>query len=100
MLSLTTESWNPYTRDPVGYRLLSGGAGYNTNRFKFDAAVQFRWATFFVSDFPSVTRLAQGSSTPDAVGRAAAHEWRLKVSVIYRMADTDKLKGALRRIFG
>jgi hypothetical protein len=92
---------DPSTRDPVTYRLLSAGAGYNTNRFKLDAAVQYRWESFRSSDFFSVNRLVQGGgSTPEATGRAAAREWRLKVSVIYRVADTDKLKGVLRRIFG
>ena len=91
---------DPYTRDPVTYRFLSAGAGYNTNRFKLDAALQYRWESFRTSDFFSVNRLVGGGPTPDAVGRAAAREWRLKVSVIYRVADTDQLKGVLRRIFG
>ena len=37
-------------RDPVNYLLFSAGTGYNTNRFKFDAAVQFRRATARQSD--------------------------------------------------
>jgi hypothetical protein len=88
------------TRDPVSYVLLSGGAGYNTNRVKVDAAVQYRWDAFQTSDLFSVNRLANGGPLPDAIGHARAHEWRLKVSVIYRMADTEKLRGVLRRVFG
>ena len=37
---------------------------------------------------------------PDSVGLAATREWRIKVSAIYRLADTDALRGAIRRIFG
>ena len=87
------------TRDPVTYRLVSGGAGYNTNSFKFDAAVQYRWADSSISDRLSVAN-ARNGGPPDALGRAASHEWRVKVSVIYRIGDTDGLRGVARKIFG
>ena len=90
---------DPLTRDPVNFLLLCGGAGYNTNRFKFDAAVQYRRGSFLVSDVYSVATADAGVGR-DAVGRAATREWRIKVSAIYRLADTDALRGALRRIFG
>jgi long-subunit fatty acid transport protein len=86
------------TLDPVGYRLVTAGAGYNTNRFKFDAAVQYRWGTFRVSEIYSPSTAAVEGR--DAVALASADEWRIKVSAIYRLADTDALKGFLRRIFG
>jgi len=89
---------DPLTRDPVNYLLVAAGGGYNTNRFKFDAAVQYRRGTFRVSDNYSVA--AATGAGRDAVGLAAADEWRIKVSAIYRLADTDALKGAIRRIFG
>lgn len=90
---------DPFTRDPVDYLLVSAGAGYNTNRFKFDAAVQYRRGSFRVSDVYSVQTEIEGSR-PDAIGLAATREWRIKVSAIYRLADTDALRGAIRRIFG
>ena len=37
---------NPYTRDPVNFTMLALGTGYNTNSLKFDAAFQYRWASF------------------------------------------------------
>jgi long-subunit fatty acid transport protein len=89
----------PFTRDPVAYLLVSAGAGYNTNRFKLDAAVQYRRGGFDFGEVYSVGSAVRGDG-PDAVGRAATREWRLKVSMIYRLADTDALRGALRRIFG
>jgi hypothetical protein len=89
---------DPITRDPVDYHMAAAGAGYNTNSFKFDLAVQLRWASYDQSEPLSVPAVATGA--PDAVGRAAAREWRIKLSAIYRMADTDALRGVLRRIFG
>jgi hypothetical protein len=90
---------DPVTRDPVSYLLVSAGAGYNTNRFKFDAAVQYRRGSFELSDTYTVQSELQGGR-PDSVGLAATREWRIKVSAIYRLADTDALRGAIRRIFG
>ncbi len=37
---------DPYTRDPVDFVMLALGTGYNTNSLKFDAAFQYRWASF------------------------------------------------------
>jgi hypothetical protein len=91
---------DPLTRDPVSFLLLSAGAGYNTNRFKFDAAVQYRRGDFLVSDIYSVATAETGGFGRDGVGRAATREWRFKVSAIYRLADTDALKSGIKRIFG
>lgn len=87
------------TRDPVTFLLVSAGAGYNTNRLKFDGAVQYRWDAIRVSDTLTVDR-ARNGGPPDALGRAASHEWRVKVSLIYRIADTEKPRAARSRILG
>jgi hypothetical protein len=89
---------DPHTRDPVDYLLVSAGAGYNTNRFKFDAAVQYRRGSFRVTHAYSVEAALGGGR--DGIGLATTGEWRIKVSAIYRLADTDALRGAIRRIFG
>ena len=89
---------DPSTRDPVDYLLATVGGGYNTNRFKFDAAVQYRWGTFRVSDVYSPATAAAGGR--DGAGLAFADDWRSKVSAIYRLQDTVKLRGILRKIFG
>ena len=34
------------------------------------------------------------------IGRADTREWRIKVSAIYRLTDTDALRAAIRRIIG
>jgi long-chain fatty acid transport protein len=91
---------DPFTRDPLDYLLVSAGAGYNTNRLKFDAAVQYRTGSFRAASTLSVATALAGGLARDAVGRAATHEWRVKVSAIYRIQDTEKLRSLLRRIFG
>jgi hypothetical protein len=92
---------SPYTLDPVSYRMLALGTGYNTNSLKFDAAFQFRWASF--RDGANFGAPLTGSPSPPlplAVGERSAREWRLKLSLILRMTDTDKLRGTLRKVFG
>lgn len=85
---------DPLTRDPVEYFLLSGGTGYNTNRLKLDLAVQYRWSAFETSDVLSVDTALLGGLVRDAVGRVGTHEWRFKVSVIYRISGTKKVPRA------
>ena len=90
---------NAFTRDPANYVMLAAGTGYNTNSLKFDAALQFRWAHY--QDGADFGMAAPFSPTlPSAVGERANHEWRLKLSLILRVTDTDKLRRAIRRVFG
>lgn len=89
---------SPYTRDPVNIVMLAAGTGYNTNSLKFDAALQYRWASALGSasfdlDVPDVL-------VPTAVGERSLNEWRLKLSLIIRVTDTEKVMGTLRKIFG
>ena len=90
---------NPYTRDPVDYVLLALGTGHNTNSLKFDAAFQYRWASFTTG-----ANLGPDASTspllPNAVGERTIHQWRLKLSLILRVTDTDKLRRGARKVFG
>ena len=97
-------AWEPqgqrsfYTRDPVNFVMLAAGTGYNTNSLKFDAALQYRWTTAqgvanYSVDLPDTL-------VPVAVGERSMKEWRLKLSVIVRVTDTDKVLGTLRRVFG
>ena len=105
---------DPVERDRWAYPLIAAGAGYNTNRFKLDVAVQYRWtrartrATFGVAralqlepsgEVPPIPEpSADGESpipAPPAVGEFALREWRIKVSLIYRITDTEKLRRAL-----
>jgi long-subunit fatty acid transport protein len=89
---------DPYTRDPVDFVMLALGTGYNTNSLKFDAAFQYRWASF-----QSGADVGPGASNPllpAAVGERRNSQWRLKLSLILRLTDTDKLKRTLGKVFG
>lgn len=88
---------SPYTRDPVNFVMFAMGTGYNTNSLKLDAAFQYRWTSFqdgssFGPPLPS--------GLPLAVGERSLREWRLKLSLILRITDTDKLHRTLHKIFG
>jgi hypothetical protein len=80
---------DPWVQDPVDFHLLATGAGYNTNTFKFDFAVQFLWANFRGTEPLSVESLLGMNPVPDALGRADSHEWRVKMSVIYRLGGAE-----------
>jgi long-subunit fatty acid transport protein len=89
---------DPYTRDPINFVVLAVGTGYNTNSLKFDAAFQYHWSSWegagtFEPEMPSLL-------LPAAVGRRTASQWRLKLSLILRLTDTDKLKRAAHKVFG
>jgi long-subunit fatty acid transport protein len=88
---------DPYTRDPVNYFMLAVGTGYNTNSLKLDAAFQYRFTSFLDG-----AEFAPGPPVlvPTAVGERSLHEWRLKLSLILRVTDTDKLRRTLKKIFG
>jgi hypothetical protein len=88
------------TRDPVDYLLVSWGSGYNNNRFKLDAAVQYRRATARTRVNIGLAEVVEGFPAANAVGRGVSHEWRIKVSAIYRVQDTEKVQRILRKIFG
>jgi hypothetical protein len=88
---------DPVTRDPVNVLMVATGAGYNTNQVKLDAAFELRWARYrLVQPLGVSDQLAE---VANAEGITSQREWRLKLSVIYRVADTDKLRGLVRRVF-
>jgi long-subunit fatty acid transport protein len=88
---------SPYTRDPVDYVMLAAGTGYNTNSLKFDAALQYRWTSYW--DGASFGLEPLVPSLPAAVGERSVTEWRLKFSLILRITDTDKLRRTIVNIF-
>jgi long-subunit fatty acid transport protein len=90
---------DPFTRDPVNFVVLALGTGYNTNSLKFDAAFQYRWASYQSgSDFGIGAPIL--SEVPYAVGERTSREWRLKFSLIFRITDTEKLDRAVKKVFG
>lgn len=89
---------SPYTRDPVHFVMLAAGTGYNTNSIKFDAAVQYRWAAF--RDGGDFSLPGGSPELPTAVGERDVKRWTIKLSLIVRVTDTDKLHRGLRKVFG
>jgi long-subunit fatty acid transport protein len=89
---------HPITRDAVEYLVFAGGTGYNTNSLKFDVAVQYRWANYRSGETVSVPGFLRGFES-DALGQVRSREWRIKLSMIYRISDTDWLRGLVRKIF-
>lgn len=92
-------SRSPYTRDPVDYVMLAAGTGYNTNSLKFDAAIQYRWTSFRDGGQFGLEETSASPQLPPAVGERNLKEWRVKLSLIVRVTDTDKLRRTIRRVF-
>jgi hypothetical protein len=88
---------DPVTRDPVNVVMLSTGAGFNTNSVKLDAAVQLRFAHYRIIETLGVANSLEG--TWDSTGMSYQTEWRLKLSFIYRIVETDKLRSLVKRVF-
>jgi hypothetical protein len=82
----------------VNFVMLALGTGYNTNSLKLDTACQFRWASLMDGANIGVERPVW--PLPLAVGERSLREWRLKLSLILRVTDTDKLRRTLDRILG
>ena len=90
---------DPWRGDPVNYYVLALGTGYNTNAWKLDAAVQYRWANFHSSSYIEPASIAQTPRTPDAYGPVHTAEWRVSFSVIYRMNESSGMNRFFHKAF-
>ena len=97
---------DPLLRDDLDYYILAAGTGVNTNSLKFDVALEYLTGSVRSSENLSVVYLAGRAvdfglpPPPEAQGTLRFQQWRLKVSMIYRLTDTDGLKDFLKRAFG
>jgi long-subunit fatty acid transport protein len=97
-------AWEPqggtdtYTRDPIDFVMLALGTGYNTNSLKLDAAFQYRWSSF--EGGATFEPNPHSQLLPTAVGSRSTTQWRLKLSLILRLTDTEKLKRVAGKVFG
>lgn len=88
------------------HKVLAAGTGLNSNSVKLDIAVEYRWGDMRRSDNISPVYVADLAKAfhlppdPEVEGVQRTREWRLKSSLIYRIADTATIRGALGRIFG
>ncbi|MGC8723321.1 MAG: OmpP1/FadL family transporter [Acidobacteriota bacterium] len=90
---------DPYFGGPVNYYLLSAGTGYNTNTWKFDAAVQYRRASFRSGSYLEPQSVNQTPRIPDAVGSVQGREWRVYCSVICRITDPKAIQRFFHKAF-
>ena len=93
-------------RKDANQTVLATGTGINSNSLKFDVALEYRWGSFQNTSNISAVYMAGRAEEvglpppPEADGTTRIEEWRLKVSMIYRIADTERIKDVLRKIFG
>jgi long-subunit fatty acid transport protein len=97
---------DPLLRDDYSHVILAAGTGLNTNSLKFDVAVEYRWGGYRNSEDITPVYLVGREADfalpprPEAQGTSRLQEWRVKVSVIYRVTETEKLKDFLKKVFG
>jgi long-subunit fatty acid transport protein len=91
------QGWrSPYTLGSADYVMWAVGTGFNTNSLKLDAGFQLRRATF---QDGIVHELDGSPLRPDAVGERIGQEWRVKVSLILRLQEPEKLRELVKKIF-
>lgn len=97
---------DPLLRDDSVHLIVAAGTGLNSNRVKLDVAVEHRWGSFRNARNISPVYLVGRAQElglplpPEAEGVTRLQEWRLKVSVIYRITNTEKLKDVFKKVFG
>jgi long-subunit fatty acid transport protein len=95
-----------FLREDSTFFGLAAGTGWNTNSLKLDFSLEYRWGVYRGSEDMSVVYQVGRAEefglppSPEAQGTERHQEWRLKVSVIYRVTNTEKLGGFLKKIFG
>ena len=86
--------------------ILAAGTGVNTNSLKFDVSLEYRWGSFdHTTDISPVYFSGRATAFglpagPEAQGTTRIQEWRIKVSTIYRVADTERIKDVVRKAIG
>lgn len=97
---------DPFLRDNADQEILAGGTGINSNNLKLDLALEYRWGSFRNTLNLSPVYLVNRAQElglplpPEAEGTIRIQEWRLKVSVIYRVTNAEKIRDVLRKAFG
>jgi len=97
---------DPLVRDDFNYFVLAAGTGFNTNSVKLDLAVEYRWGAYDNTQDISPVYQAEVPEDyglpplPETRGNVGIQEWRLKVSLIYRVTNTRSFKDFLKKIFG
>jgi long-chain fatty acid transport protein len=97
---------DPMLRVDANQTILAAGSGVNTNSLKFDVSIEYRWGGFdHTTDISPVYWSGRATqhglpAGPEAQGTTRIQEWRLKVSTIYRVADTERIREVVRKAIG
>jgi hypothetical protein len=97
---------DPLVRDDADQRVLAAGTGLNSNSFKLDVSLEYRWGSFrntrnFTPVYQSGRAVELGlPPAPEVEGTTRIQEWRLKVSVIYRVTSPERIREVFKKVFG
>lgn len=92
--------------DGLDYAVLAAGTGINTNSVKFDVALEHLWGSIRNSDDVSlIYRVGRAEELglppgPEAQGTVRLQQWRLKVSMIYRLTNTARFVDFVTKVLG
>jgi hypothetical protein len=97
---------DPVVRDDANQMVLAAGTGLNSNSVKFDVAIEYRWGSFLnTRNFSPVYQVNRAADfglppAPEVEGSTRNREWRLKLSLIYRVTNPEKVKEIAKKVFG
>lgn len=97
---------DPLVREDAAQTVLAAGTGINSNSLKFDVSLEYRWGSFHntqnISPVYMVGRAEEHGLplSPEAQGVFRITEWRLKVSMIFRLADAEKIRDVVKKAIG
>jgi len=96
---------DPFIREDANHVILAGGTGLNTNSLKIDVALEYRWGTFRSTGNISAAYMVGRAQDfgfplpPEAEGSTRIRDWRLKLSLIYRLPNIGRLWNVLKEPF-
>ena len=97
---------DPLVRDDSDQMILAAGTGINSNSVKLDISLEHRWGSVRnTRNFRPVYLVGRAEDfdlppAPEVFGTTRIQEWRVKVSLIYRVTSTEKVKEVLKKVFG
>jgi hypothetical protein len=97
---------DPLVRDDADQMVVAAGTGLNSNSVKLDLSVEYRWGSFRNTRSLSPVYLVGRAQdfdlplAPEVEGFIRIQEWRVKISLIYRVTSPEKVKDVVKKIFG
>lgn len=97
---------DPLVRNDADQMVLAAGTGLNSNSVKLDVSLEYRWGSYRnTRNLSPVYMVGRAEDfdlppAPEVLGDTRIQEWRVKVSLIYRVTNTEKVKDVVKKIFG